>query len=146
MPFQIGCAHTMPLQALERVRRVVSLKLSVVQVILPDWFPLQMTEIIDYLEVMAREAAPVGLVLYNPPHAKKKLSPEEFGMLRQAGIPLVGCKVAGGSGQWYQAMKEQTPGLSIFVPGHHLARSEEHTSELQSLMRISYAVFCLKKK
>src|SRR3546814_7380131 len=29
---------------------------------------------------------------------------------------------------------------------HPLARSEEHTSELQSLMRISYAVFCLKKK
>src|SRR3546814_8801032 len=27
-----------------------------------------------------------------------------------------------------------------------LARSEEHTSELQSLMRISYAVFCFKKK
>src|SRR3546814_4514149 len=30
--------------------------------------------------------------------------------------------------------------------GHGLRRSEEHTSELQSLMRISYAVFCLKKK
>src|SRR3546814_8243338 len=29
---------------------------------------------------------------------------------------------------------------------HHARRSEEHTSELQSLMRISYAVFCLKKK
>src|SRR3546814_10844238 len=29
---------------------------------------------------------------------------------------------------------------------HALRRSEEHTSELQSLMRISYAVFCLKKK
>src|SRR3546814_6548203 len=28
----------------------------------------------------------------------------------------------------------------------HQIRSEEHTSELQSLMRISYAVFCLKKK
>src|SRR3546814_4438770 len=28
----------------------------------------------------------------------------------------------------------------------HQVRSEEHTSELQSLMRISYAVFCLKKK
>src|SRR3546814_4254202 len=28
---------------------------------------------------------------------------------------------------------------------HHIWRSEEHTSELQSLMRISYAVFCLKK-
>src|SRR3546814_9725488 len=30
--------------------------------------------------------------------------------------------------------------------GKRLVRSEEHTSELQSLMRISYAVFCLKKK
>src|SRR3546814_1665371 len=30
--------------------------------------------------------------------------------------------------------------------GCRLCRSEEHTSELQSLMRISYAVFCLKKK
>src|SRR3546814_6523857 len=29
---------------------------------------------------------------------------------------------------------------------HSVARSEEHTSELQSLIRISYAVFCLKKK
>src|SRR3546814_7905537 len=28
----------------------------------------------------------------------------------------------------------------------HIDRSEEHTSELQSIMRISYAVFCLKKK
>src|SRR3546814_8113712 len=34
-----------------------------------------------------------------------------------------------------------------YLPGDAFARrSEEHTSELQSLMRISYAVFCLKKK
>src|SRR3546814_5736173 len=32
------------------------------------------------------------------------------------------------------------------VAEHFAGRSEEHTSELQSLMRISYAVFCLKKK
>src|SRR3546814_9507920 len=32
------------------------------------------------------------------------------------------------------------------VPAQHYTRSEEHTSELQSLMRNSYAVFCLKKK
>src|SRR3546814_10685405 len=31
-------------------------------------------------------------------------------------------------------------------PGMGLSRSEEHTSELQSLMRISYSVFCLEKK
>src|SRR3546814_2749755 len=41
-------------------------------------------------------------------------------------------------------------GLDVLIDSHcHLirvTRSEEHTSELQSLMRISYAVFCLKKK
>src|SRR3546814_10642221 len=34
----------------------------------------------------------------------------------------------------------------VAVLGLIISRSEEHTSELQSLMRISYAVFCLKKK
>src|SRR3546814_9784852 len=40
----------------------------------------------------------------------------------------------------YQSFSGQAPGVIA------IARSEEHTSELQSLMRISYAVFCLKKK
>src|SRR3546814_9848372 len=35
---------------------------------------------------------------------------------------------------------------SLSIPRHCLVRSEEHTSELQSLMRITYAVFCLHKK
>src|SRR3546814_4271624 len=37
-------------------------------------------------------------------------------------------------------------GQALVRPHHRFVRSEEHTSELQSLMRISYAVFCLKKK
>src|SRR3546814_7309980 len=41
----------------------------------------------------------------------------------------------------------QRLGLEFGLRDHTiLVRSEEHTSELQSLMRISYAVFCLKKK
>src|SRR3546814_996185 len=36
--------------------------------------------------------------------------------------------------------------LATVVIGGIVSRSEEHTSELQSLMRISYAVFCLEKK
>src|SRR3546814_6365885 len=41
------------------------------------------------------------------------------------------------------------PGLHFYTLNHAeapLARAEEHTSELQSLMRTSYAVFCLQKK
>src|SRR3546814_3913118 len=37
-------------------------------------------------------------------------------------------------------------GATMLATLQKLGRSEEHTSELQSLMRISYAVFCLKKK
>src|SRR3546814_3441149 len=37
-------------------------------------------------------------------------------------------------------------GAVVADAAHGVDRSEEHTSELQSLMRISYAVFCLKKK
>src|SRR3546814_5682061 len=58
-------------------------------------------------------------------------------------IGLDGVKLLGGHGfvkehpveRWYRDLRAVG-----------LLRSEEHTSELQSLMRISYAVFCLKKK
>src|SRR3546814_1248969 len=47
-------------------------------------------------------------------------------------------------GQARRADRPAQPALLHRLPG--AGRSEEHTSELQSLMRISYAVFCLKKK
>src|SRR3546814_8163189 len=60
---------------------------------------------------------------------------------------LVICVVHGGGFIPYQVGRMQR-GFDA-VPrrtARNIARSEEHTSELQSLMRISYAVFCLKKK
>src|SRR3546814_4446092 len=46
-------------------------------------------------------------------------------------------------------LNKKLAALGVRIVGHpgrgYLLRSEEHTSELQSLMRISYAVFCLKK-
>src|SRR3546814_8976905 len=58
----------------------------------------------------------------------------------------------GGAGVDYQqrhGIADEVFGLISVKARRHAAnnpRSEEHTSELQSLMRISYAVFCLKKK
>src|SRR3546814_2976235 len=48
-----------------------------------------------------------------------------------------------GYGLWFHFLDLTTPPSG---PRKPYERSEEHTSELQSLMRISYAVFCLKKK
>lgn len=121
MPFQLGACHTSPVMARERVKSTAALLPGAIQVILPDWSAPSMREVINYLKVLAEIAAPVGLVLYNPPHAKKRLSPEEFFQVKEAGINLVGCKTVGGDAQWYAAMKKWAPGLSLFVPGHHLA-------------------------
>src|SRR3546814_8306252 len=54
---------------------------------------------------------------------------------------------ADGRAQWFDAsgVGEQRGGMTRPTRGR-VTKSEEHTSELQSLMRLSYAVFCLKKK
>src|SRR3546814_7405352 len=49
-------------------------------------------------------------------------------------------------GQWHEGATVVQVALERADPDLILDRSEEHTSELQSLMRRSYAVFCLKKK
>src|SRR3546814_9485214 len=54
-------------------------------------------------------------------------------------------KLVGALRRWLDARGFQDIETPILTKATHL-RSEEHTSELQSLMRISYAVFCLKKK
>src|SRR3546814_5905656 len=46
---------------------------------------------------------------------------------------------------WFTGFALSAIAIGALVPAA-VMRSEEHTSELQSLMRISYAVFCLKKK
>src|SRR3546814_3197101 len=55
----------------------------------------------------------------------------------------------GSRNRWALASELRMPvldSLNLSVAGRYDQRSEEHTSELQSLMRISYAVFCLTKK
>lgn len=121
LPFQIGCCHTNPLISLKLVNLVKELAPGAIQIILPDWFPPSLPEVIEYLKVIAKAAHPIGLVLYNPPHAKKKLTPTDYYKIKEAGINLVGCKTAGGDVNWYAEMKDLVPELSLFVPGHHLA-------------------------
>src|SRR3546814_3187229 len=65
-----------------------------------------------------------------------------LGLNYRSGSQIVAAsEYALGEARGYQAAENAPEGTIYFHP-----RSEEHTSELQSLMRTSYAVFCLKKK
>ena len=121
LPFQIGACQMSAQLSRDRVRRAKALQPSAFQIILPDWFVPGWPEIIDYLEVMAAEAAPVPLVLYNPPQAKRRLEPTEWLQLATTLPTLVGCKVPGGDEAWYRAMQPVMARISVFIPGHHLA-------------------------
>src|SRR3546814_3519242 len=58
------------------------------------------------------------------------------------------CRALAGGAAWCVAVdrRQRSARPRVSGAGENPRRSEEHTSELQSLMRISYAVFCLKKK
>src|SRR3546814_9656961 len=66
------------------------------------------------------------------------------GFLDQTSPCFMGCPLCFNPVAWWLSLHQ----LGHFQNPPQMAqgRSEEHTSELQSLMRISYAVFCLKKK
>jgi dihydrodipicolinate synthase/N-acetylneuraminate lyase len=106
---------------LSRVRRAAALHPAAIQVILPDWTPVTDDEAIAFLSRVAEASEGIGLVLYNPPHAKRGLSMLVFGKLQRAVPALVGVKVCDGTTSWYAQMREYAAGLSVFVSGHHLA-------------------------
>jgi dihydrodipicolinate synthase/N-acetylneuraminate lyase len=121
MPFQIGVSHMSAQISLDRLRRAVPLAPSAIQIILPDWFPLTDAEAIAFLNRMADAAEGIGLVLYNPPHAKRRLTPADLTVLADAVPQLVGIKVPGGDDAWYEEMRPLFSRLSVFIPGHTLA-------------------------
>ena len=121
MPFQIGVSHMSPILSLERLKRSLRWEPGAVQVILPDWFPPTQSEIVTFLSRMASVSTDVRLVLYNPPHAKVRLTPDQFGKLKEAIPQLVGVKVPAGDSDWYAQIRQYMRELSVFIPGHFLA-------------------------
>ncbi len=121
IPFQIGVSHMSPVISLERLKRSVDLKPGAVQVILPDWFFPTYQECVTFLNKMSESAGEIGIVLYNPPHAKKRLTPAELFQLTYDVPHLVGLKVADGDDSWYQEMTKVAEKISVFIPGHKIA-------------------------
>jgi len=121
VPFQLGVSHMSAQISRERLRRVKALAPGAVQVILPDWVPVTPAEAETFLVTMAELADPIGLVLYNPGHAKRPLDPAGVARLRARVPGLVGVKTPDGNASWYATLRRALPDFSVFVPGHHLA-------------------------
>ncbi|GAA1612143.1 dihydrodipicolinate synthase family protein [Kribbella sancticallisti] len=119
LPFQLGASHPSAQLSLSRVRRAAALSPSAIQVVLPDWLPLNDQEAVAFLTRVAAAADGVPLVLYNPPHAKTRVEPALLVELARAVPTLVGLKSAGGDEEWFDQALDS--GLSLFVPGHFLA-------------------------
>ena len=122
IPFQIGVSHMSPQISMESLSRIRHLKPGAVQLILPDWFPVTIEEAISFLRKMESVAGEIGLVLYNPPHAKKILRPEEWQKIKQEVPNLQGLKVfdQNADPEWYKQVRENNEGLSVFIPGHRM--------------------------
>lgn len=121
VPFQIGVSHASPGLALDRLRRSVELRPGAVQVALPDWVAVSPPEAIAFLRRLAGVAGEIGIVLYNPPHAKRVLEPEEWESLRRSVPTLIGVKVGDEAPAFYEQVRRHAGALAVFVPGHHLA-------------------------
>jgi len=121
MLFQVGVSHPSPIISLERLKRSIHLKPDAFQVILPDWVITTNEEQVIFLQRMAEEANGIPIVLYNPPHAKLVLSPQDYYKFKSTVPNLIGIKVASGNEQWFDEMKKYATHLSVFVPGHLLA-------------------------
>lgn len=126
MPFVIGACQPDPSLARERVKLARDLGPAAIQVVLPDWWPVTEPEALDFLALMAEAAGPAPLILYNPPHAKRVLAPDELGRLVRAVPAVAGIKLADGDAAWYAAAKQHLSGTALFVPGHHLATGMRH--------------------
>jgi dihydrodipicolinate synthase/N-acetylneuraminate lyase len=121
VPFQIGISQSNPRVARERVWRAARLSPSAVQFTLPDWWPPSDDEVARFAKGLAEAAPDLPLVLYNPPHAKRRLALESIARLHDAVPTLIGAKLPGGDESWFDEMRRLLPGFSVFVPGHTLA-------------------------
>src|SRR3546814_18445398 len=85
----------------------------------PDWVRVTQTEAIDFLTRIAAEAAPIPIVLYNPPHAKRVFQPEEYLALIDTIPSLISIKLLDGDDSWYTRMQHAADKAEKLVPGHN---------------------------
>ncbi len=121
MPFQIGISHPFPIVTMERIKKTLAFQPSAYQCMLPDWVTGTIQEQVQYIRRLAAATGGIPLVLYNPPHAKLVLSPQELETLCNEVPGLIGVKLATGGDEWFQQMQWSVGKFSVFVPGHFLA-------------------------
>jgi len=114
LPVQIGCSTLSTRTARQRIRLAVEAGADGIQIAYPFWLELQPDEALNFFKDVAKEAGPVPIIIYHTGRCKRKLSPEEIGVIAKEVPTFIGMKDTGCDIPTLKAMLKLAPDLSIF--------------------------------
>ena len=119
--YQIGACHAHPYESLERVAVAADHSPAAIQLVLPDWVETGERGLLRFLKGCAKNARDSGLVLFTPPNAKARLTPEQYFSLTTEVPEIVAISTTPTGDEWYEAMRPVMEKVSVMVPGCQLA-------------------------
>jgi dihydrodipicolinate synthase/N-acetylneuraminate lyase len=114
LPVQIGCTTLSTRTARRRVTVALDAGADAIQIAYPFWLELKPDEVLSFMRDVAAEAGEVPIVLYHTSRSKRKLSPQEVGVMAREIPTFIGMKDTGCDVTGLKAMLKEAPDLSIF--------------------------------
>lgn len=114
LPVQVGCSTLSTRTARQRIRFAVEAGADGIQIAYPFWLELQPDEALGFFKDVACEAGPIPIIIYHTSRCKRKLSPEEIGVIAHEVPSFIGMKDTGCDIPTLKAMLKLAPDLSVF--------------------------------
>lgn len=110
---QIGCTALSTRTAKKRIAGALEAGADGIQIAYPFWLELQPDEALNFFKDIAKEAGSTPIILYHTSRAKRKLSPDEIGVIAREVPTLIGMKDTGCDLDTLKAMLKAAPDLAI---------------------------------
>lgn len=110
---QIGCTALSTRTARRRIAVALEAGADGIQIAYPFWLELKPDEVLSFFKDIAREAGTTPIILYHTSRAKRKLSPEEIGVIAREVPTFIGMKDTGCDIDTLKAMLKTAPDLAI---------------------------------
>jgi len=113
LPVQVGCTALSTRTAKKRIATAVEAGADGIQIAYPFWLELKADEALNFFKDIAREAGSTPIILYHTSRAKRKLSPQEIGVIAREVPTFIGMKDTGCDIATLKAMLAEAPDLAI---------------------------------